>query len=150
MPNLLSFFLKLLGTNCRITCLHVNDGLPMRWAVPLSDTHLQLGFTVSCCHVYGTTFGNNFDPFPLLTASGACYHALGMHRQAVEHYQSTMDVDAAGLSPETVSNMCLAFYQKEMALWCRAHLDDPVEKLCLDADLHPEFKVRWARCMGTR
>lgn len=39
--------------------------------------------------------------------------------------------------------VCLAFYQKEMALWARARLDAPVRSLCLDADLHPEFKVGW-------
>lgn len=72
---------------------------------------------------------------------GACYHAVGLHREAVEHYLTTLEVATSGLRRETISNMCLAFYQKEMALWTRAHLDHPIENLCLDTHLHPEFKV---------
>ena len=44
--------------------------------------------------------------------------------------------------------MCLAFYQKETALYTRARLDDPVGRLCLDADLHPEFKVGALQAAG--
>ena len=76
---------------------------------------------------------------------GACYHALGLHRQAVQDYQSTLEAVTEGLSPEAVSFMCLAFYQKEIALWTRANLDVPVEEVCLDADLHPEFKELWCK-----
>ena len=35
----------------------------------------------------------------------------------------------------------LAFYQKELALYIRAHLDEPIAARCLDKDLHPVFKV---------
>lgn len=38
--------------------------------------------------------------------------------------------------------ICLAFYQKEMALYVRARLDKPLRSFCPDTDLHPEFKVR--------
>lgn len=38
--------------------------------------------------------------------------------------------------------ICLAFYQKEMALYARANLDRHVLSFCPDADLHPEFKAR--------
>jgi len=64
-----------------------------------------------------------------------------MHRDAVEDYQSTLEAQTPDLAPEAVSNLCLAFYQKEMALWVRAHLNDPLPSLCVDADFSPEFKV---------
>lgn len=35
----------------------------------------------------------------------------------------------------------LAFYQKELALYIRTHLDEPVAARSLDKDLHPVFKV---------
>jgi tetratricopeptide (TPR) repeat protein len=76
---------------------------------------------------------------------GACYHAVGLHKLAIEDYITTLEANPQGLSPEAISFMCLAFYQKEMALWGRAHIDDPIECLCLDADLHPEFKELWCK-----
>ena len=76
---------------------------------------------------------------------GACYHAVGLHRHAVEDYQRTLEACPKGLSADAVAFMCIAFYQKEMALWGRAHLDEPVETVCLDADLHPEFKELWCK-----
>lgn len=76
---------------------------------------------------------------------GACHHAIGLHRLAIEDYQRTLEASPDGLSQDAVAFMCLSFYQKEMALWCRAHLDDPIKSLCLDADLHPEFKELWCK-----
>lgn len=76
---------------------------------------------------------------------GACYHAVGLHKLAIEDYVTTLEANPQGLSPEAISFMCLAFYQKEMALWGRAHIDDPINSLCLDADLHPEFKELWCK-----
>ncbi len=76
---------------------------------------------------------------------GACYHAVGLHKLAIEDYITTLEANPQGISPEAISFMCLAFYQKEMALWGRAHIDEPVESLCLDADLHPEFKELWCK-----
>ncbi len=76
---------------------------------------------------------------------GACYHAVGLHKLAIEDYIATLEANPQGLSPEAISFMCLAFYQKEMALWGRAHIDDRVDSLCLDADLHPEFKELWCK-----
>jgi len=76
---------------------------------------------------------------------GACYHAVGLHKLAIEDYITTLEANPQGLSPEAISFMCLAFYQKEMALWGRAHIDDPIESLCLDANLQPEFKELWCK-----
>lgn len=82
-----------------------------------------------------------------------CYHALGLHRDAIEDYQRTLQghsiqssqSESLKMAPETISYMCCAFYQKEIALWTRAHLDEAVDNVCLDADLHPEFKELWCK-----
>ncbi|KAL4437434.1 hypothetical protein ABPG75_004573 [Micractinium tetrahymenae] len=79
---------------------------------------------------------------------GACHHAVGQHREAVADYQQTLEAQAAlspGSSGELVSFICLAFYQKEMALYARANLDRHVLSFCPDADLHPEFKELWCK-----
>lgn len=46
--------------------------------------------------------------------------------------------------------ICLAFYQKEMALYVRKNLDRHVHSFCVDADMHPEFKVGWGGCFALR
>ncbi|KAI3429879.1 hypothetical protein D9Q98_010190 [Chlorella vulgaris] len=81
---------------------------------------------------------------------GACYHAMGMHREAVEDYQRTLAAQEAleadvAATPELVSFICLAFYQKEMALYVRKNLDRHVHSFCVDADMHPEFKELWCK-----
>lgn len=43
---------------------------------------------------------------PLAPHAGACYHAVGQHREAVEDYQQTLEAQAAltpGSSEELVS-----------------------------------------------
>ncbi|KAI7837042.1 hypothetical protein COHA_009119 [Chlorella ohadii] len=45
---------------------------------------------------------------------GACHHAVGLHRQAVDDYQQTLEAQGtlgADASQELVSFICLAFYQ---------------------------------------
>ncbi|EFN60188.1 hypothetical protein CHLNCDRAFT_133703 [Chlorella variabilis] len=81
---------------------------------------------------------------------GACHHAVGLHRQAVEDYQQTLEAQdsldpGSTTSGELVSFICLAFYQKEMALYVRKNLDSHVLSFCVDADLHPEFKELWCK-----
>ena len=77
-------------------------------------------------------------------AAGACQHALGYHGLAVKDYERAFCIDAGEkdkVPDEARQQQFLAFYQKELALYIRAHLDDPVESFCLDKDLHPIFKV---------
>ncbi|PSC68513.1 suppressor of RPS4-RLD 1-like isoform X1 [Micractinium conductrix] len=79
---------------------------------------------------------------------GACHHAVGQHKAAVDDYQQTLEAQGAlhpGSSPDLVQFICLAFYQKEMALYVRARLDKPLRSFCPDTDLHPEFKELWCK-----
>lgn len=78
-------------------------------------------------------------------SAGACQHALGYHKEAVHDYERAFSIDSSNkekVSDEARAQQFLAFYQKELALYIRKHLDDPVTAFCLDKDLHPIFKVR--------
>ncbi len=81
----------------------------------------------------------------LLLLRGGAHHAMGAHAAAVADYQAALEAQAPDLSPESVAHVCLAFYQKELALWARARLDAPAAQLCLDADFSPEFKELWCK-----
>jgi hypothetical protein len=81
----------------------------------------------------------------LLLLRGGAHHAAGALAAAVADYQAALEAQAPGLSPEGVVHVCLAFYQKELALWARARLDAPAAQLCLDADFSPEFKELWCK-----
>ncbi|GAB4814575.1 hypothetical protein N2152v2_001621 [Parachlorella kessleri] len=87
---------------------------------------------------------------------GACHHALGLHKQACDDYQSTLECQqAAGLTTEAMQAsigggwkelfLCLAFYQKELALYVRKQLDNHIHAFCLDAEIGPEFKELWCK-----
>ena len=82
--------------------------------------------------------------------AGACQHALGYHDQAVHDYEKAFSIDSGNkekVPDEARSQQFLAFYQKELALYIRKHLDDPVLSFCLDKELHPIFKV-WEACQA--
>ena len=77
-------------------------------------------------------------------STGACHHALGYHQEAVHDYEKAFSIDGGNkekVSDEARSQQFLAFYQKELALYIRKHLDTPIAAFCLDKDLHPIFKV---------
>ena len=62
----------------------------------------------------------------------------------MKDYERAFCIDAGEkdkVPDEARQHQFLAFYQKELALYIRAHLDEPIESYCLDKDLHPIFKV---------
>lgn len=74
----------------------------------------------------------------------ACYHAIGDHENAVSDYTRCLEFDkrfAADDLSDRRQLIVLAFYQKELALYTRHKLDEPVFSLCLDRDISPVFKV---------
>ena len=73
---------------------------------------------------------------------GACYHALGYARKAVQDYQAVFMTPEAGLDAEGRSLVCLGFYQKELAQHLWACLDRPLASFCADREIDPVFKVR--------
>ncbi|KAL3144958.1 hypothetical protein ABBQ32_003464 [Trebouxia sp. C0010 RCD-2024] len=90
----------------------------------------------------------NPERIQCLFLRGACQHALGYHKEAVQDYERAFSIDSSNkekVSDEARAQQFLAFYQKELALYIRKHLDDPVTAFCLDKDLHPIFKEQWCK-----
>ena len=81
-----------------------------------------------------------------LLQRGSYHHTLGEFHAAIKDYQAVLEATPQG-APEgdTIQAMCLAFYQKEIALWAVARQHAPIRGICLDADLHPEFKELWCK-----
>ena len=73
--------------------------------------------------------------------TGACHHALGSHLDASKDYTGAFSLNSSELGDDSRSRQFLTFYQREMALYARRHIDRPVEDYCLDYDLHPIFKA---------
>ncbi|XP_010531274.1 PREDICTED: suppressor of RPS4-RLD 1 [Tarenaya hassleriana] len=74
---------------------------------------------------------------------GSCYHAIGEFRDAVKDYDATVDVELDAM--EKFVLQCLAFYQKEIALYTASKVNS--EFLCfdIDADIDPMFKEYWCK-----
>jgi len=114
-----------------------------------------------CCEVVSACIGAGFTSHQCQNLrmkaflvdcghAGACQHALGYHDQAVHDYEKAFSIDSGNkekVPDEARSQQFLAFYQKELALYIRKHLDDPVLSFCLDKELHPIFKV-WEACQA--
>lgn len=73
--------------------------------------------------------------------AGACNHALGYCREAVQDYQACFMTSEQGLDSEAQGLVYLGFYQKELALHLAAHLDKQPALLCVDREIDPVFKV---------
>ncbi|CAH8274011.1 unnamed protein product [Arabidopsis lyrata] len=74
---------------------------------------------------------------------GSCYHAIGEYRDAVKDYDATVDVELDAV--EKFVLQCLAFYQKELALYTASKVSS--EFLCfdIDGDIDPMFKEYWCK-----
>ncbi|EOA15941.1 hypothetical protein CARUB_v10004035mg [Capsella rubella] len=74
---------------------------------------------------------------------GSCYHAVGEYRDAVKDYDATVDVELDAV--EKFVLQCLAFYQKEIALYTASKVSS--EFLCfdIDGDIDPMFKEYWCK-----
>lgn len=80
-------------------------------------------------------------PTLCLLSAGACNHALGYCKEAVQDYQACFMTSDQGLDSEAKGMVYLGFYQKELALHMAANLDRPAAQLCVDRDIDPVFKV---------
>mmetsp|Transcript_120516 Transcript_120516/g.341538 ORF Transcript_120516/g.341538 Transcript_120516/m.341538 type:complete len:735 (-) Transcript_120516:101-2305(-) len=74
---------------------------------------------------------------------GVCRQALGACHEAVEVYATVM---AQGLGSDLHSMIShMAFYQREMCLFCLGTADAPLSGLCLDDALPAELKEGWCK-----
>ncbi|GLT68821.1 hypothetical protein SLA2020_410190 [Shorea laevis] len=73
----------------------------------------------------------------------SCYHAIGEYREAVKDYDAALDVELDSM--EKFVLQCLAFYQKEIALYTASKVNSDFCWFDIDGDIDPLFKEYWCK-----
>ncbi|KAL6530100.1 hypothetical protein OROMI_028745 [Orobanche minor] len=73
----------------------------------------------------------------------SCYHAIGEFKEAVKDYDAALDLELD--SVEKFAIQCLAFYQKEIALYTASKFNAEFSWFDLDGDIDPLFKEYWCK-----
>ncbi|CAL1372059.1 unnamed protein product [Linum trigynum] len=73
----------------------------------------------------------------------SCYHAIGEYAEAVKDYDATLDVELDSM--EKFVLQCLAFYQKEIALYTASKINTEFSWFDVDGDIDPLFKEYWCK-----
>ncbi|XP_027362066.1 suppressor of RPS4-RLD 1 isoform X2 [Abrus precatorius] len=74
---------------------------------------------------------------------GSCYHAVGQYKEAVKDYDAALDLELDSMDKFVLQ--CLAFYQKEIALYSAAKFNSEFCWFDIDGDIDPLFKEYWCK-----
>ncbi|XP_065873083.1 suppressor of RPS4-RLD 1 [Euphorbia lathyris] len=74
---------------------------------------------------------------------GSCYHAVGEYSEAVKDYDATLDMELDSVDKFVLQ--CLAFYQKELALYTASKINSEFCWFDIDGDINPLFKEYWCK-----
>ncbi|KAL8193688.1 hypothetical protein R6Q57_026380 [Mikania cordata] len=73
----------------------------------------------------------------------SCYHAVGEYKEAVKDYDAALDLELDSMDKFVLQ--CLAFYQKEIALYTSAKVNSEFCWFDIDDDVDPLFKEYWCK-----
>ncbi|XP_009768272.1 suppressor of RPS4-RLD 1 [Nicotiana sylvestris] len=73
----------------------------------------------------------------------SCYHAIGEYKEAVKDYDAALDLELDSM--EKFVLQCLAFYQKEIALYSASKITSEFCWFDIDGDIDPLFKEYWCK-----
>ncbi|TMX02833.1 hypothetical protein EJD97_019645 [Solanum chilense] len=73
----------------------------------------------------------------------SCYHAIGLYKEAVKDYDAALDLELDSM--EKFVLQCLAFYQKEIALYTASKMNSEFSWFDIDGDIDPLFKEYWCK-----
>ncbi|XP_028104084.1 suppressor of RPS4-RLD 1-like isoform X2 [Camellia sinensis] len=73
----------------------------------------------------------------------SCHHAIGEYREAVKDYDAALDLELDSM--EKFVLQCLAFYQKEIALYTASKINSEFCWFDIDGDINPLFKEYWCK-----
>ncbi|XP_015901639.2 suppressor of RPS4-RLD 1 [Ziziphus jujuba] len=73
----------------------------------------------------------------------SCHHAIGEYKEAVKDYDAALDLELDSM--EKFVLQCLAFYQKEIALYTASKINTEFCWFDIDGDLDPLFKEYWCK-----
>ncbi|KAF7809893.1 suppressor of RPS4-RLD 1 [Senna tora] len=84
--------------------------------------------------------GSNIE---CLYLRASCFHAIGQYKEAVKDYDAALDVELDSM--EKFVLQCLAFYQKEIALYTASKINSEFCWFDIDGDIDPLFKEYWCK-----
>ncbi|XP_060970422.1 suppressor of RPS4-RLD 1 isoform X2 [Cannabis sativa] len=73
----------------------------------------------------------------------SCYHAVGDYKEAVKDYDAALDLELDSMDKFVLQ--CLAFYQKELALYTASKINSEFNEFDIDGDIDPLFKEYWCK-----
>ncbi|XP_027193136.1 suppressor of RPS4-RLD 1 isoform X2 [Cicer arietinum] len=73
----------------------------------------------------------------------SCYHAVGQYKEAVKDYDAALDLELDSMDKFVLQ--CLAFYQKEIALYTASKFNSEFCWFDIDGDIDPLFKEYWCK-----
>ncbi|KAF5191664.1 Suppressor of rps4-rld [Thalictrum thalictroides] len=73
----------------------------------------------------------------------SCYHAIAEFREAVKDYDAVLDMELDSMDKFVLQ--CLAFYQKEIALYTASKFNSEFCWFDIDGDIDPLFKEYWCK-----
>ncbi|KAL2348343.1 hypothetical protein Fmac_002343 [Flemingia macrophylla] len=73
----------------------------------------------------------------------SCYHAVGQYKDAVKDYDAALDLELDSMDKFVLQ--CLAFYQKEIALYTASKFNSEFCWFDIDGDIDPLFKEYWCK-----
>ncbi|PON66705.1 N-terminal acetyltransferase A, auxiliary subunit [Parasponia andersonii] len=73
----------------------------------------------------------------------SCYHAVGEYKEAVKDYDAALDLELDSMDKFVLQ--CLAFYQKELALYTASKIYNEFSEFDIDGDIDPLFKEYWCK-----
>jgi len=73
----------------------------------------------------------------------SCHHAIGEYKEAVKDYDAALDLELDSM--EKFVLQCLAFYQKEIALYTASKITTEFTWFDIDGDIDPLFKEYWCK-----
>ncbi|XP_071739581.1 suppressor of RPS4-RLD 1 [Rutidosis leptorrhynchoides] len=78
-----------------------------------------------------------------LYLKASCHHAVGEFKDAVKYYDAALDLELDSMDKFVLQ--CLAFYQKEIALYTSAKINSEFSWFDIDRDVDPLFKEYWCK-----
>ncbi|MED6182934.1 Suppressor of RPS4-RLD 1 [Stylosanthes scabra] len=73
----------------------------------------------------------------------SCYHAVGQYKEAVKDYDAALDLELDSMDKFVLQ--CLAFYQKEIALYTASKFNGDFCWFDIDGDIDAVFKEYWCK-----
>ncbi|OVA17057.1 Tetratricopeptide repeat-containing domain [Macleaya cordata] len=73
----------------------------------------------------------------------SCYHAIAEYGDAIKDYDAVLDLELDSM--EKFVLQCLAFYQKEIALYTASKINTEFCWFDIDGDIDPLFKEYWCK-----